>query len=257
VKNLIQLLLPAGLAIAAFVGNWMYLTQGSEEEKYVQVVNSIRPGVDQDGNALLFGKDDLGELVLERSTGKAIRAVKWSDRKLLLATPIRRAYEPGELILLEDAASEDHDLNLRRGETALVIALNNIPHEPSLLRVGGYVGFVVDTNDSVGDAVLESPAKRQLGPFRLVSVGPRVMDDSISGGSNRSRVSTVSVATMLRDGSYVDGDAAILLEAARNDLISGMTHYRSDDQTMDATRPPESTDGSSSGSLPAPSIMGD
>lgn len=228
-KSLVRLTIPLVLAIAAAVGNQMYLSKKLATESYVAVSKPFRAG---DGKRIT--KDDLAKIDAHVADGGVLKAVKWGDRAILIGAPVRRDFEAGELVLLSDIRLGKSDLRLQDGEVALVISLSGVDVEPSLLRVGRDVGFVVhsqETDEGIGSGMKSSTLPQvELGPFRLISVGDDTETETVSDdGTRRAKVMTISVATSLDDDHVLADMARRLVNAAKYKQILAVTLRRFQD----------------------------
>jgi len=222
-KSLLKLAIPLVLAIAAAVGNRMYLKSKLTTEQYVSVNTRLKAS---DGERL--AESQLSPIDLYVATDSALTAVKWRDRSILFGAPVRRDFENGELVMLSDVRVGKSDLSLKKGEVALQISLTGVDVEPSLLRVGRDVGFIVvaqEGDDTSGPKSGNQPQK-ELGPFRLVTVGEDTQPESLGDDSSgrRSKLSTISVATELDPtNQLLTDDARRLVNAAKFKQILAVT----------------------------------
>jgi hypothetical protein len=224
-KSLLKLGIPILLAVLAAVGNRMYLEGKLATETYVSVNTQLLVA---DGER--FDESQLQPVELYVAKDSVLKAVKWSDRTILYRAPIRRDFEAGELVMLSDVRVGKPDLHLNKGEVALQISLAGVDVEPSLLRVGREVGFVVhvqDSDETPGPASGNLPQK-ELGPFRLVSVGDDTELESLGDdGSRRTKLTTISVATELDPMNHIlTDDARRLVNAAKYRQILALTLRR-------------------------------
>ena len=153
-----------------------------------------------------------------------VPAVKIEDLNGVIGMRVPRALKAGELLLLQDLAPSNPTLLLGEGERALLVSVKNIAVEPKLLRVGQEVGFVIETPKGSGtDAPTDAAAHerlREIGPFRIVSVGDQVTTD-VEGAS-----STISVAVKVEEGGKLPEHGAQLLDADEGHRLRALTLYR-------------------------------
>jgi hypothetical protein len=220
-KSLLKIAIPLVLLIGAAIGNQAYLARKLTTEGYVAVNAPLKAG---DGTRI--EDSNLKEVRILVADGGVLNAVKYADRAILHGAPIRRDFEEGDLVLLSDVRAAKSDLNLGEDEVALLVSLSGVDVEPSLLRVGREIGFVVyevDGEDGVSSAV-GTMRQVELGPFRLISVG----DDTEleTAGDDRSRnlkINTISVAAKVGSDHVIPDEQRRLINAAKRKQILAVT----------------------------------
>lgn len=227
-NHLLKLFLPIGLAAAAFAGNRAYLMgQKQESVTYVIVTEQLLAN-----GTTTFAEENLSPIEISVTGANGLPAVPWESRAILYGAEVKRDFEAGDLVLLNDIGVETPDLELNEGEIALVIPLEGIDVEPGLLKVGASIGFIVDRpvdaeENPIATTTPAVVAKVQLGPFRIVSVGTEI--EGYSGASrNSGRVSTISVATTLVEDNELDATASLLIVASKEGEILAIGLYRYD-----------------------------
>lgn len=222
-KSLLKIVIPLVLAIGAAIGNQAYLSSKLTTEGYVAINAPLRAA---EGSRL--EDSNLKEVRIHVAEGGILNAVKYSDRAILDGAPIRRDFEDGDLVLLSDVRAAKSDLNLVEGEVALLVPLSGVEFEPTLLRVGRDVGFVVYESDSEDGASVgtASGGMRQveLGPFRLTSVGDDI--DIETAGDDRARstrVNSISVAAKVGNDHVIPDEQRRLVNAAKRKQILAVT----------------------------------
>lgn len=216
----LKFLIPIGLGLAAAALNLAAVSQSRPETwRGVRVARDLAAGE-------VLGAADLEPAELTGDPGSLARtAIPWSSMGILLARPVPRALRAGDLVLWRDAVPEPEELSAAPGEKALMIALEGIAVQPTLLRVGDGVGFLVAADDdepSLPPAAEEEgngPADyRYLGPFSLLSVGERLSRDAGSRGGD-PRV--ISVAVRIDDEGRLDDRARRLVHATERGRRGG------------------------------------
>jgi hypothetical protein len=156
-----------------------------------------------------------------------VPAVRISDLESVIGMRVPRPMKAGELLLIQDVAPANPSLLLREAERALLVSLKDVAAEPKLLRVGAEVGFVVEAaagKDAGGSADQSSkPAPqdrlREVGPFRIVSVGDQVAD-GVRGTSQ-----TIGVAIKIDDNGQLTESGAMLLDASEKRRLRALTLF--------------------------------
>ncbi len=223
--NLTKLSLAAACGIAAGLLNWIWMkSQTHESFNAVKVVAKI-----QQGDALK--QEDFEQMILPIESAKSLQAslVQFDDLAVLLDRKAARNLNPGDVVFWQDMQSQKKELAISgKDEVALHISLDGLSYEPELLMVGNEVGFVVSENtSSQGPAAIPSPTHpsgsfSNIGPFRIVSVGSRLSEDT-ENVDERSTGQVLSVAAKVRpDGSF--DESARRLLAANTPDVDGRRH---------------------------------
>lgn len=211
----LKFLIPIGLGLAAAALNLAAVSQSRPETwRGVRVARDLAAGE-------VLGAADLEPAELTGDPGSLARtAIPWSSMGILLARPVPRALRAGDLVLWRDAVPEPEELSAAPGEKALMIALEGIAVQPTLLRVGDDVGFLVADDDEPSPSVEGdgSADYLYLGPFSLLSVGERLSRGAGSGGGD-PRV--ISVAVRVDDQGRLDDRARRLVFATERGRRGG------------------------------------
>lgn len=181
----VKLLIPIGLGILAAVINWMILSAQVEPVDFITVNRTIPVGQ-------LISPDDLLPLELPAKFRQQLSktAVPYEDRGLLSGQTPRRTLEPGDIVLYQDTPLRGPVLDLREGETAVVVPLGKSALPTGVLVVGQMVSFRIPVRDTEAS---EPGTLRWVDPFRLVTVGGQRTVDR-AGRSSATRIEQVSVA---------------------------------------------------------------
>jgi hypothetical protein len=179
-------------------------SQSVQMTQYMVMFRDVMPGE-------VLDKDSVD--LVEIPSGIAIPAVKVKDFSVYegVAT-VRRAIGKGQLLLHSDITGVAPGLNIQ-GDSGrgLSVSLSGIAFEPSLVRVGRQVGFLVDEEQD-GENSSEAVGQfREIGPFLILGIGDLVADES----KGESALLTV-------DASVVDG----VLDEKSGDLLSAMESQR-------------------------------
>lgn len=217
-KSLLKFAIPLVLAIGAAVGNQAYLASKLTTEGFVAVTAPLKAS---DGGR--FEEENLKEVRIHVSEGGTLNAVRYADRAILFGAPIRRDFQEGDIVLLSDIRGTKSDLSLQDDEVALQVSLAGVEVEPSLLRVGRQIGFVVYETDAASSTT--GPMRQvELGPFRLVSVGDDTEVETAGDDKSRTtRVNTISVAAKVGGDHVIPDEQGRLVNAAKSKQILAVT----------------------------------
>jgi hypothetical protein len=164
---------------AALCNYWLVYVYTSPEE-FICIIEDIAPG------EVILNK------VQTQTLGGNVKsllkvAVSGKDYESLLAgRRAARQLKKGDLLLWQDVI-QPTELQPGLGEDGLSLSLDGVAVIPQLLLVGQRITFVVNPpvrNDDLlsgRDSRTHSPEPELVGPFRLLSVGPRLnrtADDS-------------------------------------------------------------------------------
>lgn len=194
-----------------------------------------------DPQEFIVAKQDLmaGEILIEELLQKQIisgeaaalmkSAIPWKEYQSLVAgRRLVRPLQKNDLLLWRDVASPE-ELELEPGEDAMAISLEGVAVVERFLPIGDYVTFVVATRpDFASESSVSEDRFERVGPFRLLSAGPRMTryspDDTDAAIS--SRVVTIAIP----GGANLEDKTRRLLNAlaqehhGRSPLIAMIIH---------------------------------
>jgi len=107
--------------------------------------------------------------------------VPFEEASTLVGTVCQRELRPGDMVLFQDVTPLEYVPKMARDERALPVSLAGVTVEPTLLRPGLLVDFVLvpgsprpggDADEK--DEAEPQPAVTTVGPFRILSIGRRV-----------------------------------------------------------------------------------
>ncbi|MCA9069781.1 MAG: hypothetical protein KDA84_12700 [Planctomycetaceae bacterium] len=141
-----------------------------------------------------------------------------SELDLVLDKVVNRRLAVGDMLFLQDLAPPDPPMMIDGSERALFITLDGVSFEPALLRVGSEIGFVVALNeDSLQVASPELPV-REIGPFRILSIGGKVAVEA----RGESPIITV-VSNVIGENGELDANSVSLLAAEDSRQLRALT----------------------------------
>lgn len=211
-----KLLIPIGLALAAFAGNWIVMQPALEMVGYTGISKPVKVGEK-------ITREHLTTISLPKAYDEGLRktAVPATQWALLLERTATRDLAPNSLVLWQDVDVRGPELNLAKNQVAFPVSLDRAEYVPGLLRIGGtvYLRFLdVERQQALpggleSAALLEAaagPQQRDIGPFTVVTIGSRFTNDA-SALEDSSAVRVISVA-FPKPPAVPAGDDKLLVE---------------------------------------------
>lgn len=179
-KNTLKLIVPLVLGLIAGTFNFLALKSSVKEVSFIKAKADI-----QIGEPFSAEKVERMTILAQYSEGLNDSAIRFQDIGLLSGQVATRKIFAGDVIFYRDTGGLTGEIyDFRQGdEAALPVALDGIPTPPKM-RVGDLVELKVP--GKAGETDSES---KWIGPFRLVSVGT-----SISNQTEVSESKRISVA---------------------------------------------------------------
>jgi len=185
----LKLLIPIGLGVVAAAINWIAMSSATQPIKYVQASMDLKEGQ-------RFGVDNLAAIELP-STFKNLKdtAIPYEHIGVLYGQRVRRNLKKGDILFWRDSPEGGPRIGLMEDEEIHPVSIENVDCIPSLMRIGDEVSFRFLPMAPGGQAVW-------VGPFRVVSVGPRLSNEpgETEMFSDPGSMKTISVA-IKREGS--------------------------------------------------------
>ena len=178
-KNTLKLIIPLVLGLIAGVFNYMALKSSVKEVSFIKAKSTI-----QIGETFSSDKVEKMTIMAQHAEGLSDSAIRFADIGLLSGQVATRRLHAGDVILYRDTGGLTGEIyDFREGdEAALPVSLDGIPTPPKM-RVGDLVELKIPA--TAGDP--ESSSK-WIGPFRLVSVGKSISNQTQVTESKRISV---------------------------------------------------------------------
>lgn len=178
-KNTLKLVIPLILGLIAGVFNYMALKSSVKEVSFIKAKSSI-----QIGEKFTSDKVEKMTIMAQHAEGLSDSAIRYADIGLLSGQVATRRIYAGDVIFYRDTGGLTGEIyDFREGDqAALPVSLDGIPTPPKM-RVGDLVELKVPAK--LGDP--ESSSK-WIGPFRLVSVGKSISNQTQVTESKRISV---------------------------------------------------------------------
>jgi hypothetical protein len=221
---LLKLTIPVGLGLAAGAMNYAVVSAQVRPYPYVVVRKHLLPGEVLPAEAL-----DRLEVPGDRERQKRTM-VPFEEASTLVGTVCQRELRPGDVVLFQDVTPLEYVPKMGRDERALPVSLAGVTVEPTLLRPGLLVDFVVvpprPRDGRIADDKDEpdaSTAITTVGPFRILSIGRRVEnkptgDDAKQRGAPANERNILVPLKVLADG-HLDENSTRLNEAVASGRI--------------------------------------
>ena len=189
-KNTLKLVIPIVLGLIAAAFNFLALKTSVKEVTFIQAVRDIEVGE-------VFEDGDFEKLTIlaQHSENLKESAILFRDLGLLSGQVATRSIKSGDIIFYRDTEGLVGEIyDFRKGDqAALPVSLRDITTPPKM-RVGDYVELKIPPpKDSPDDL------PQWIGPFRLVSVGNEITQNSEVAESNR-----ISVAYDSKNAAMLD-----------------------------------------------------
>jgi len=220
-NNWIGLLIALSLAMIAGVLNWKYLERKTDEVETVSFV-AIKDGVSMEpGDKFLenhFAKLD----VPKKNAGYLQQsAVLFEDRHTVVSMKALHRYRGGDVILRQELKTPPEELNLEKGELGFWVPVGGTSFVSSLITPGDMVSFYISTSRGIRPTlptqepeteqedpekwnlegkpqvpVIEEGPAELIGPFRVISVGPRLGSFEVSraAGTRSAQENVLGIA---------------------------------------------------------------
>lgn len=187
-KNTLKLVIPIVLGVIAAAFNFLALKTSVREVSFVQAARDIEVGE-------IFDEGDVQKLTIlaQHSENLKESAILFQDIGLLSGQFATRGIKSGDIIFYRDTeglVGELYDFR-KDDQAALPVSLRDITTPPKM-RVGDYVELKIPAPRNAPD---QSP--QWIGPFRLVSVGNEITQNSEVRESNRISVAYESNNTAM------------------------------------------------------------
>jgi len=153
-----------------------------------------------------------------------------------LATAIRqivtRPLKKGDMLFLQDLAPPQAQLKIgEKFQRGLFVSLSGVTFEPSLVRVGSRIGFIVeDTESSDLDSENEFDAggtRREIGPFLVLSIGDQLAYEA----TGKSPI--IAVIAEVDDEQRLDEMSDALLAAEGDRRLKALTLLPTDNHEQE------------------------
>lgn len=196
----VKLLIPLALGVLAALTNLTVLSARTKPVEYLRVTRDIPAGEP-------ITELDLAALPMPGPEAAPLKetAVAYAERSNFLGQPALRDFLAGDIVFYRDFPTQGDVLTLRPGELAQPISLDGAEVPPAIMRIGQWVKLIVRLKD-------DQPTQ-QVGPFRLVSVGDRVRNNSDTSVA-QSVANVISVAVQQDPSPKEAADQALLVELA-------------------------------------------
>ncbi|MFO0953402.1 MAG: hypothetical protein U0835_20085 [Isosphaeraceae bacterium] len=202
-RYLVRLVIPCLLGVGGFGLNMTYVNQVVQPHSFLTVNQTMRVG-DELGDGVLVTVDLPGEAAARRSD-----LFPAARRGEVVGRRLRRPIEAGELLFASDLDNSAERRAVPAGSKLIYVDLRKLAHEPSRLKHGTQVVFVVRSTEAAG-AIAPPPT---LGPFSVFR--EREGESRPQSGEN----APTSLALLVRED---DARLEPLRSAVRNDLLRGI-----------------------------------
>lgn len=157
---------------------------------------------------------------------KAFPGILVADADLVIGKLANRPLRNEDVLLVQDLGPESSQVSLGSGERALFVSLDGVAFESSLLRVGTEIGFVVEVSEEdkfdAGDEAFSGDSLREIGPFRLLSIGDQVAYEA----TGRSPI--ITVVAEIDGDRRLDEQSDRLIAAQGDRNLKALTIYPDD-----------------------------